>query len=236
MTHILASADSRVHAEAIWTLKKRNASGLFVPVFSKKNIITNYGLSALASAIGGGYAPPQYLVIDNFYTTLSSTASIGNSTIHTVAQWDTPGDTILYLEPGTANQEIRTYAGGMTGSGPYNYPLTAPVSILHNSGSKVVRSPMIADTLADVQSEQQFDAANSPGLRAQAAAGYSTGVGNWTMQFYFTSTQANFFLMTLALSENPNVGAGNIHNHIIFAYDNTAGASDLEIDVSLTLT
>lgn len=235
MTLTLVSADSKLRAECVWTLKRRDESGLFVPVIEKKNLVTNNGLSALASAWGGGYAPPLYMVIDNFYSTTTSLRGVGSTTISTFARVDVAGDSQFVIEPGLAGQEICNFSS-VTGTGPYTYNLSIPTTISHPITSKVVRQVALADGLSSVLTEQQFDATNSPMLRAQLAAGYSTGPGNWTSQFYFTSTQANVWLMTLGLSENQNVGAGSLHNHIIFAYDNTAGASDLEVDVSLTLT
>lgn len=227
--------DSRLTLSCVWTVKERR-SGLWIPVLSRKNVWTNYGLGALASAIGGGYSAPNNLVIDSDYATLSVGASLGASSIQLSKRVDITGDTQLVLNPGGANQETVTFSGAPTGSGPFTYSLTGTLANTHLANEPVVRLPLAADTLSTVVSEIQYDATNAPGLRVQASSGYASGTGNWTLQFYLTGTQALTHLMTLGLSENNAVGAGNLHNHIVLGYDHSGGGNDVEIDVSLTLS
>lgn len=221
--------------QCVWTVKERR-SGLWVPVLTNKNTMTNYGLAALASAIGGGYNAPLYLVIDTDYTYLYTGASLGATSIQTHDRKDISGDTQLIIAPGTVTQETVTFSGAPTGSGPYTYTLTSGLLYNHNINEVVLRAPRASDDLTTVILEAQYDSTNAPNQRMQAASGYSSGAGNWTSQFYFTGSQALVKFMTLGLSETPTVGQGNLHNHVVLGYDHSGGGNDLEVDVSLTLT
>jgi hypothetical protein len=205
-------------------------------VLKRKNIFTTYCLGALASAIGGGYNPPIYMVVDDDYTTLQTGASLGATAISTVSRKDITGDTQLILNPDGVNQETVTFSGTPTGSGPYTYTLTSGLIHNHSGGEPVVRQTSANDDMTTVVSEIQYDATNNPGNRNDASAGYSAGNGNWTSQFYFTGVQALVKFMTLGLSESQAVGSGNLHDHVVLGYDHSSGGSDLEVDVSLTLT
>jgi hypothetical protein len=228
--------DSKLRMDCVWTLKRREASGLYVPVLTKRNVVTTYGKTALAGAWAGSYAPPQYIVIDDKYTTLNSGVTSGVSTTLVVpARVDIAGDTQVIIDPGLGSQETKTFTS-VTGSGPFTYNLSGAVATTHALGAKVVRVLKAADDMSQVQNERQFDATNFPLQRLPVSSSYSTGTGNVVLQFYFTNTQANFWLMALGLSENQNVASGHLHNHIGLYFDNTAGTSDIEIDVSLTLS
>lgn len=220
--------------DCVWTVKERR-SQLWIPTLRRKNTWTNYGLGQLASAIGGGYSAPNNLVVDSNYGYLSTGASLGANSIQVSARQDLVGDTHLVINPGGGSQETVTFSA-VSGTGPYTYTLTGTLANTHLANEAVVRLPLAADTLSTVISEIQYDATNAPGLRVQASSGYSQGNGNWTLQFYITATEALTHLMTLGLSENQNVGQGNLHNHIVLGYDHSGGSNDLEIDVSLTLT
>lgn len=245
MTHIVASLRSRLrnlllrvfHLQpstisvlCVWTVKENGRV-----VRRAKNIFTNYGLSSLASAVGGGYVPPYYLVIDSDKTVLSNNYSAGATSIQTAARKDISGDTQLVINPGGGTQETVTFSA-VTGSGPYTYTLTAGLANNHNSGETVLRQTAAADTLTSVISEVQYDATNAPNQRVLASAGYSTGSGNFTLQFYITAAQAQAVFNTVGLSEKLTVGQGNLHDHAVLGYDHTAGTNDVEIDVSITLT
>jgi hypothetical protein len=221
-------------ARCIWTVKEKRG-GLWVPVWEHKNLLTTYGLSALASAIGGGYSAPLYMVIDTDYASLQNSPSLGQVIVQLNKRIDITGDTQLILSPGTVVQETVTYSS-VTGSGPYTYNLTSGLTHNHNAGELVVRAPRSSDDLTTVISEAQYDSTNAPGKRLQATSGYSTGTGNWTSQYYFTGTQALVKFMSLGLSDSDTVGAGNLHNHVVLGYDHSGGGNDVEIDVSLTLT
>lgn len=200
-------------------------------------IRTTYGLTALAAAVQGGYAPPVYLVLENNGSTLSAGYAAGVSAVQLVARVDLAGDTQIVLSPGLPTQETVSFSS-VTGTGPYTYNLTSPTFNTHATGDHVCRMPQASDTMAQVSGEFGFDPANSPGQRSSSPAGYSTGTGEWTMQFYLTGIQADSYIMMVGLSDSPNIGQGNLHAHLIVAVDHTfttqAAATDLEIDVPLT--
>lgn len=199
---------------------------------------TNYGLSMLASALQGNYSAPLYLVLEGNGSTVASTVAAGATSIESVANVWLAGDDQLVLGAGLPTQEVVTYSS-IVGTGPYTYNLTAPTTQNHTSGDPLCRVPLVTDTLAQVVNELQYDSTNAPGLRLASVSGYSTGTGNWTMQFYLTGIEASAFLMTVGLSDNPNVGQGNLHAHFVLGvnhvYNPISGGVDIEIDVPLTL-
>ncbi len=67
-----------------WVLSERQA-GLWVPIHRFHNLVTNFGLTALAQAPGGSYAPPIYLVINTAATTVSLGANPGDPTVQLAA-------------------------------------------------------------------------------------------------------------------------------------------------------
>jgi hypothetical protein len=214
----------------IWTFRENG-----VVVAQTKNVFTDFGLTALASALSGGYTPPIYLVLDSGGTTLFNTVSPGQTSVVTNLRVDLSGDTQLVLSPGKANQEVVTFTGTPTGSGPYTYTLTSAAAQLHNSGDTVVRQTRHQDTMSTVLSEIEYDHADFPNQRAQSYAGYSQGTGNWVMQFYILGTQAITNLNYVGLADNITIGQGSLHDHAVLGYTHTSN-NDVEIDVSLTLT
>jgi hypothetical protein len=220
----------RLGVSCTWTVRE----GGHV-VAQARNVWTDVGLSNLAAAISGGYSAPIYLVIDAGGTALSADVPLGGTSVTTDAPVDLSGDTQLVLNPGGPTQEVVTFSGTPTGNGPYTYTLTAGTLFSHTAGETVVRQVRNTDDMTTVTNEQQYDAALATGLRMPAVAGYSQGVGNWIMQFYFTGTQALVNFNTVGLSDNPNVGQGLLHDHAVLGYQHTGG-NDVEIDVSITLT
>jgi hypothetical protein len=221
---------------ALWTVSERDPdSGLFLPKLRTKNIFTNFGLNALASALGGGYTAPIYLVIDKNYAKLQAAYGSGANAIQTDIRVDLPGDSQLVVEPGTAYQET-VFFSTVTGSGPYTYNLTGNTVNAHSLNGAVVRLPLASDTMTSVISEQQYDPTNAPNTRAAVASGYNNGsIGEWTMQFYFTGTQALVYFATLGLADNSQLGQGNLHNHFVMGYDHTSSGNDIEIDGVITI-
>lgn len=200
---------------------------------------TQYGLTALAAAVQGGYLPPLYLVLENNGSTLSAGINTGVTSFQTPARVDLAGDTQIVLSAGLPSQEVVSFSS-VSGTGPYTYTLTAGTFNVHATGDPVCRMPLATDTMSQVSGEIEYDPANAPGTRTQAVSGYSTGVGEWTMQFYLTGIQADSYLMMAGLSDSPVLGQGNLHAHLILAvnhvFSNPATATDLEIDVPLTLS
>src|SRR5947209_4063644 len=59
----------------LWMIREREPkTGLVVAQRQVKNLLTIYGLTALASALSGNYTPPIYLVIENTTTNLNTAA------------------------------------------------------------------------------------------------------------------------------------------------------------------
>ena len=199
---------------------------------------TNYGLTALAAAVQGGYLPPLYLVIEDNGSTISAATAVGATSIQTVARVDLAGDSQLVLSPGLSTQETVTFSA-VSGSGPYTYTISATTQA-HAAGDPVCRMVLATDTMSQVVSEIQYDSTNAPNQRLQSVSGYSTGNGEWTMQFYLTGIQASSYIMTVGLSDSITVGQGNLHAHLIVAtnhvFTSLSTATDLEIDIPLQLS
>lgn len=202
-------------------------------------LLTTYGLTALASAVQGTYAPPLYLVLENNGSTFAAGASAGVTAISSNAAVHLPGDTQLVLGVGLAGQETVTFTS-VTTAAPYVYTLTAPVVYQHVTGDPLCRLPLATDTMAQVVNELQYDSVNDPNLRLQSVSGYSSGNGAWTMQFYLTGIEASSFLMTIGLSDSPTIGQGNLHYHatlgVNHVYVPANGGVDVEIDIPITLS
>lgn len=218
----------------VWTVKERRGDE-WVTVLQRKNIFTNYGLSALASAIGGGYTAPIYLTIDDSYGTISTTIAAGATSVQVSANPTFTGDNQLVLSSGLSTQEVVTFSS-FSGTGPITFSLTAPTLQVHNAGEFVNRQVQVTDTIANIAGAVQYDSVNAPGQWPTQSAGYSSGIGEWTSQFYLTANQAQYVLATVGLTDSNTIGQGNLHNHLVLAYDHTAGINDVEIDVNLTVS
>jgi len=217
-----------IDAGVLWKIKENG-----VVVQEHKNTLTSQGLTNFASAIGGGYLPPVYLVINSAGTTQNTTTLAGVSAIVVAANPTISGDTQVVLGAGLATQELLTF-NTITGSGPYTINLASPTANGHSAGEFVLRQPNVNDTLA-VVNEQQYDATNAPNQRLLASSGYSGSVGNYVTQFYMTGTQAvNVSFMSIGLSDSPIVGTGTLHNHAVMGYVHNTTV-DIEIDGSLTI-
>lgn len=227
---------SKLGLSCTWTVKERDPkTGLFIPKLRVKNIFTNTGLNALASAVQGAYVAPTFLVIDSAGAKLQANYSAGVTAVNTDVRVDIGSDTQLILSPGTANQETVTFTS-VVGSGPYTYNLSAPTANAHNLDDYALRKPLVTDDMTTVVTEAQYDSTNAPGQRMPAASGYSNGsIGEWTIQFYFTGTQAPVVFNTLGLADSSDVGAGSLHNHFVLGYDHTTSGNDVEIDGLLTI-
>lgn len=217
-----------------WTIKERK-DGLWVPVYEGHNLMTDYGLTALASAFGGDYVQPLYLVIDDYSAQIQNVGglAIGATSVNLDKRVDKPGDTKIVLGSGTGNQEEVSFSA-VTGGGPYTYTITAATKT-HAQNDHVARAPRTTDTIATIQSEVQYSPTAAPSKRLmRTGTGYSSGTGNHVMSFFITGTQAIGRWESLGTSESDTVGAGNLHNHLIVGYEHTSG-NDTQIDVSLTL-
>lgn len=216
-----------------WVVKEKRG-GIYVPVLERYNSFTNDGLTQLASAIQGGYVPPINLVIDNGGTTMHATANIGASSIQLEAQVELPGDTQLVLSAGLANQEVVTFSGPPTGTGPFTYSLTAALTKAHIINELVARQINQNDTMTSVTSEVEYDPAGAPGQRVQSSVGFSGGTGMWTIQFYIPGGQALTTFTYLGLSDSNTIGQGLLHSHLVNGYVHNAGF-DVEVDGNLSL-
>jgi hypothetical protein len=233
--------DSPAYSEAVrvhcvWTVKERDPkSGFFIPVLQRKNIFTNYGLTALAAVPGGQpYTAPQYLAIENNGAAITNAGGISASATSCTAATDIleAGDTQLILGVGTANQETVTGAS-VSGTGPYTYSFAACTKS-HANGDPICRVPLAGDTVATLQNEWQYDSTNAPNQRMGSAAGYTTGTGVWVTQWYYNGAQGLGNMTTIGMCDLVTVGGGNLHNHVALGYVHSSG-SDVEIDGTLTL-
>jgi hypothetical protein len=219
-----------------WTIRERDPkTGLVVAEKTVKNILTNFGLTALASAIGGAYSPPQYLVVEGLYGTIQYMVPIGSTSVTFDVAVDTPGDTQLVLSLGLPAQETVTF-NAVSGTGPYTYTLTTPTTQVHNAGEYACRAVAVTDTMAtSVQNEQQYDPVNAPNQRAVSPGGYSSGSGNFTIQFYLSGSIPLQNFVVCGLSDSPTVGQGNLHNHFVLGFFRAGDTNDIEIDGSITI-
>lgn len=219
----------------VWTVKEK-LNGLYVPVYRKKNTFTNYGLSALASAITGGYVPPIYLMMDASYSFVYANTSIGSSTIDVTNTPFNAYTSQVVLSAGLSNQEVLGISGITTiQAGQYRITLSSPTAKAHNGGEFVCAQPSSSETMAQMATPVQYDPVNAPNQWTSYSAGYSQGVGNWIAQFYLTAAQAQAVLMRVGLADAQTIGSGNLHSLVVLAYDHTAGTTDIEIDANLTI-
>jgi hypothetical protein len=231
---------SALTVEFLWTVYEWQRKGhLFVktPVLRRKNLQTNYGLTAYAGAFQPGqssYVAPQWMGISTNYAQLQSTyGSTGVTSVSTDVDPTKAGDTQLILGVGTANQETVTFSG-KTGTGPYTWTISATTKT-HALHDPVVRVPLAADTLSQFTGEIQYDSTNFPNQRMQSVGGYSASSANWTTQFFFTGNQALVTFALVGLFDSATVAGGNLHNELALGYVHTVG-NDAEVDVSLTLS
>lgn len=224
----------RLKGKTRWLISERRG-GVYVPVYEGWNLLTDYGLTALASAFGGDYLAPLYLVIDNYSGQIQNvgTVAIGATSISLDKRVDKPGDTQIVLGVGTGNEEKVSFSA-VSGGGPYTYTISATTKThLHND--YVVRAAKQGDVIATIQSEVQYSPVAFPNKRLKrTGTGYSSGTGNHVMSFFITGNQAIGRWESLGTSESDTVGAGNLHNHLTVGYNHTSG-TDTQIDVSLTL-
>lgn len=216
-----------------WVVKERRG-GLWVPVLRAKNLVTDYGLTQMASLWNGQYVAPQWLAVDTDKATVSIQVNPGGTSVQVNKRIDIAGDTQIWLSPGQPAAEKVTFSS-VTTSAPYIYTLSTPAGNTHPVGDTVLRAAASGDGLSTLVSEGQYDAAGAPNQRMQTLPGFSPGDGQWTLQFYYTGTQALFDFNTLALMDSPNLGQGNMHNHFVLGYTHPSG-TDVEIDGTLTMT
>ncbi len=234
MMPMQAFVQSPLNLACSWTVSER-VDGLWVPRLRRKNVFTNYGLTALASAPGGNYTPPIYLAVESFSSPLNAGVAAGVTTLSLNTRVDQAGDTQMVVDIGTAAQEVVTFSSVAGSSSPYTYTLSTPTQYAHSAGAKVVRQVSANDTLASVTTEVQYDPVNAPNQRLASAAGYSTGNGQYTIQFYYTATMGVAYFATCGLTDSPLVGQGNLHNHFVLGYDHSPGTNDVQINGNLTL-
>lgn len=237
--HMLDSRQSLTNdnVTGIWLIKEIDPkTKQVVSEIKKKNIMTSYGLSALAGALNGNYTPPIYLVIENFTTTLYTTANIGDSQVLTNARVDITGDNKLVLDPGLGSQEVVTYTSVTGSSAPYTYTLSGTVVNTHATGNTVCRNVSINDDISSVQSEVQYDSTNYPNQRSASPSGYSTGTGVWTVQFYLSGQISQQLFTICGLADNITLGQGNLHNHFVLGLNRNGSTNDIEIDAIITIS
>ena len=237
----MTNIPSNITARVDWVIKEW-IEGQWIRVHEFHNIVTNYGLTALASAPSGQYLPPQYLVIDTASTTLNAAVNPGDTTVQLLADPTVAGDTQLVLSVGLASQETVTITGpGVLTTGfPNNYylfTLTSPAVNAHLAADPVVRQVTGGDTMASVLSEAQYDPTFNANQRSALTAAFSPGTGQNTMQFFMSGTTAtNLFFAHVGLADQPGIGAigTNLHNYAALGYLHNSN-NDVEIDVNWTL-
>lgn len=237
MTSTLDLPASKVGFQCVWTVKERR-NGLWVPVLTKKNVITDYGLTSLSGSWTGMAPTSLYLVLEQNQTTVSANTLVGATSIQLAARVDKTGDTKIQLSVGTANEETATFSA-VTGTGPYTYTVTA-LTKAHTAGDLAGRTPQQSDDMTKVSGELSYDT-NVPNTRSQLVSAYTSGAGVYVYQFYFTGIQAIGRLFTVGLSDNADFGQGNLYSHLILNYDHSLPGgqqttSDVEIDATLTGT
>lgn len=218
-----------------WAIKEKQC-GDWVVVRRFHNLVTNYGLTALAAAPAGAYTNPIYLVINSKYTTIPIQANPGDTSVVLVADPTLSGDTQLVLSVGTGAQEIVTFTG-KSGTGPYTFTLSAALINTHPVNDPVVRQVSANDTIAAVTAEMQYDPTYNPSGRAAMTASFSPAVAQNTMQFFFSGlTATNIFFSHIGLADQQVIGAlnTNLHNYAALGYNHN-NTNDLEIDVTYTL-
>lgn len=228
-----------IRVACYWELRERDPkTGLIVARRRAKNVMTNDGLSALASAWQGTYAnPPLYMVFEGKRGLIVGDTPAGSTQVTLDTQIDLAGDTQIILSPRQVYKETVGFSSVTFDGTNYIYTFTAPTTSNHFNGEGAVRQVYATDTMLSVQSEAQYDPTNFPGQRGQSIGGFSPAAGEWTMQFFFSSTQCIFSTYNAGLSDNPAVGSGLLHNHVLFPITGrVSGAADLEIDVTLTLS
>lgn len=234
-----------LHSTVEWTVKEWRRKGSRVVkevALRRKNLQTDYGLTAYAAAFQGTYNAPVYLVIENEYASIQDAGGLAvNATSMSVDKdFRNAGDTACVVGVGTANQETLTISN-WTGTGPYTVTFASGCTKSHAQYDPVVRVVLATDLMANVQAEAQYDSTNAPNQRMQSLGGYSQGQSNWTMQFFLAGTQAlsgtgtALLFGNVGLADSVTVGAGNLHNHLSLGYNHQPG-NDAEIDVSLTLS
>ena len=236
MTPILASVPLPVSCE--WSIYECRPTGRLL-VARRKNLMTNYGLTAFAGAIQGsyaaaGYSPPAYLVIETTAGKIQNVGglAIGATSVNSDIAVHLAGDSSIVLGVNSANEETVAFSA-VSGTGPYTYTIAATTKT-HAQNDLISRAVAAADTMSSVQGELQFDATNFPNQRSTTIGGYSGGTGNWVIQFFLSGTQGIGTWVRLGLADSLTVGAGNLHNHLVQGYTQASGY-DAEVDVSVTL-
>lgn len=231
----IGASASVLGLKVLWEVKERSGpGGIWVPKTRVKNVVTTFGVNALAGAPSGTYTPPLYLVINQAGTTLTSVYSSGVTSISTVADPTLGGDTKLVLGVGTANQETVTFTG-KSGTGPFTFTLSPATLNPHTSGDLVTRLPLAGDTIASITSEAQYDPTFAAGLRLVQTANFSPGSGQNTMQFFIAGIQAtNVLFAQTGLADTQGIGTGNLHNLAVLGYNHN-NTNDVEIDVTWTM-
>lgn len=237
MTHTQDFSQSHRNKAVVtgrWRVKEK-VNGIWIVRRRVHNIFTAYGLTALASAPGGAYIPPNYLSVDTSYVNYYQATSAGVSTVVLASDPTLPGDTQLVLSAGLASQETVTFTGS-SGSGPVTFTLQSPTVNAHATNDPCTRGVTLNDAVSVMAPELQYDPVNAPNTRLNSNAGYSSGIGNYIIQFYLTGNQAqNTMFMTIGLTDNPTIGLGNLHNIFVLGYNHNT-INDVEIDGSITLS
>ncbi|GCE45187.1 hypothetical protein EI42_03161 [Thermosporothrix hazakensis] len=235
------SHQSKLGIQALWTVKEKlwlpiSRRWVWVPATRNKNTFTTHGITALASAIGGNYRPPVYLVIESLSSTLLATIPAGAMTIQVTEQIDQPGDTQIVIDPGGAAQEILEFSGVVVGSSGVVYTLTTPTTQPHDMGTRVTRHVRSTDTMSNILREVPYDPVYAPLQRIESVAGYSGGAGQYTIQFYLTAAMAQTYISHIGLSDSGEVGQGNLHNHCLLGYDHSGKNTDISIDGNVVIS
>lgn len=218
-----------------WTIKERHGDA-WVAVKEFDNLVTDFGLTALASATSAQYTAPIFLVIETSQTTLAAPANSGTNSVQLVADPTIAGDTQLVLSVGLGAEEVVTF-NAKSGTGPFTFTLTANLVNNHLLGDPAVREVTGADTMAAVLSEAQYDPTFDAGNRVPLTAAFSPGTGQNTVQFFLSGlTATNLFFAHVGLTDQRVIGSisSNLHNYAHLGYNHN-NTNDLEIDVVFTL-
>ncbi len=212
-----------------WTVSEKHGD-IWVPVLSTHNLLTTFGLNAYATAAGGLWLPPIYLVIDTASSIVQGDYVIGSTVIQLATNPTVAGDTTLVFDAGQVAQETVTFSS-ITGSGPYTVNLSTPTLNFHANNSLAVRNPNVNDTTTQVLSEAQYDPIFAVNMRTQVTSAYTSGSGKGVTQFFLTAQQAtNLYFAHVGMADTNVMGGGNLHNYAVLGYNRNT-AFDLEIDI-----
>jgi hypothetical protein len=227
-----------IGVKGVWRWRERDhKTGLVVAEKVVHNVVTDYGLTNIGQAWLSGTPTPLYLAVESTHTYLSVPAPGGSAFIQTLTAIHQFGDTQLTIAAGQSNQETVTFTS-VTGTGPYTYNLSGTVQHGHTIADPdwVTRTPQHTDVITALASELQYDPVNFPNQRILSPGGYSPGLGQWTIQFFFPGPTLVGYIMNAGIVDNITLGVGNLYNYFTLGINHNNTANDQEIDGTFTFS